>query len=604
MLAFTQARGLRKPLSGRAASPGSFTGQLHRAASPGSFKGQLQRGHHENPKRLAFSGLGRGNAWARLQLQSRRHRGRRAVSLRRRVPLGASLRGRRLRRTRRWPTGGCWVGRRLRVSPRSPAAPRWRPARAARGCVSPMTAGRRPAPSPTSARRRARPAATRPPAARSRAPADSAPPGSVWCWGLCSSRRQLLQRLLRERQLPGAPRGDLHYPWEHLRHRSRLLLHQLPGRGLHPRLQLQCGRRHLLRGRRLLRRRLQLARRRPRDLRGHRRIGRRQLRGRWRALQRTHHLLLEGVPRSRQRRHGLRAPASGCRLTGDICNQDADCCGAASSNVTCSLEASSPPVGRCTNPQGCQPVGNICGANGANARQDCCDGQKSVCQLDSEGISRCFGGADAGCASGYSYTDPSCCIAQGQACSFRDQCCDQSPCLLGDGGFFCTAPGCQLAGAACTPGVDGGCCPGLECGPAGEIGDACQPPRSGSADGGSLAPDAGTLPDAGPACAANGASCSSTVACCSGTCASGACAAQPNCSPPGSGCTASPDCCAGLAQQSPGSAIGVCATGSTSCTALGQACTGAAGCCAGLVCADIGGASCAGSACTCQQALQ
>ena len=76
---------------------------------------------------------------------------------------------------------------------------------------------------------------------------------------------------------------------------------------------------------------------------------------------------------------------------------------------------------RCDNGQSCNPVGNICGApvlldgGSINASQNCCDGMRQVCKLDSSGIPRCFGGVTVMCPTGYTGVAP-CCIAMGQAC--------------------------------------------------------------------------------------------------------------------------------------------------------------------------------------------
>lgn len=313
------------------------------------------------------------------------------------------------------------------------------------------------------------------------------------------------------------------------------------------------------------------------------------------------------------------APASGCRLTGDLCTQDSDCCGGppGDTQVTCSLISQNPPIGRCTNPNGsgggtgCEPVGDICGANGSNARQDCCDGQKAVCKVDSEGISRCFGGGpgspDGGCsADGYSYTTPSCCIPAGSNCEFRDQCCNQDGCLPADGGgFVCTAaPVCLPTGHLCD--TDGGtCCEGLVCAPAGEFGPACQYPAT-LPDGGSGAGDGGsTSNDAGPSCLANASACSQGAECCSGYCLNSMCSAAPTCEPEGSACTAAADCCLGLTCNVPaGSIVGTCGPGSN-CAEVGQVCAQSSDCCVLLACNTPTGAACtSGASCTCQSPFE
>ncbi|MBL8952450.1 MAG: hypothetical protein JNK82_16840, partial [Myxococcaceae bacterium] len=144
-------------------------------------------------------------------------------------------------------------------------------------------------------------------------------------------------------------------------------------------------------------------------------------------------------------------PAGGCRLTGTWCNSAQDCCGGGTNpngSVMCS-------GGRCDNGQSCNPVGNICGApvlpdgGKINASQNCCDGMKEVCKPDSSGIPRCFGGGSTACPTGYTGEAP-CCIAAGDTCQFKDQCCDGLPCVPGDGGVLrCQGQTCKPAGATC-----------------------------------------------------------------------------------------------------------------------------------------------------------
>ena len=312
------------------------------------------------------------------------------------------------------------------------------------------------------------------------------------------------------------------------------------------------------------------------------------------------------------------APASGCRLTGDLCRTDADCCGANGNGVTCNVSAGQ-TIGRCTNPTGCEPVGDICGAFGSNARQDCCDGHKSVCQLDSEGIARCFGGCQGNCGNqcpeGYdSDHDAGCCVSAGTACQFRDQCCDGNPCLPDATGVLtCTPPpACGNAGTACSPSDGGGCCDGLYClSSGGELGgSACQAllPDAGVVifpDGGLLPSDGGSPSDAGPVCNGNGAACTDAPECCSKYCVNGVCSPQPTCQPQNGTCTASSDCCLGLSCNVPvGSVSGSCESGS-SCGQPGQACTNTSTCCSGLTCVDDTSNVCSGgTGCTCSVIFQ
>jgi hypothetical protein len=263
------------------------------------------------------------------------------------------------------------------------------------------------------------------------------------------------------------------------------------------------------------------------------------------------------------------APTSGCRMTGELCHGDTDCCGSDTSRVICSLFTTDPPSGRCTNPRGCQPVGNICGAYGANARQDCCDGHKAVCELTSEGVARCYGGCPSGrcdrrCPNGYASENPDCCIAEGESCEFRDQCCDRLPCLPdAQGSLRCTRPA--------QPPPDAGTAPDAGSTPA--DGGSASPDAGSVADGGSTSVDGGR-PDAGPVDV---------------------------CQPTGTICTSSGDCCYGLTCSVPaGASVGSCVGGSA-CGGSGQACRATTDCCGGLLCVDTTGRRCLpdGTGCFC-----
>src|SRR5438067_8302124 len=109
---------------------------------------------------------------------------------------------------------------------------------------------------------------------------------------------------------------------------------------------------------------------------------------------------------------------------------------------------------RCDMGSGCESVGNICGANvlrdggKVNAQQDCCDGHQAVCKLDSSGIPRCYGGGTTACPIGYTGA-AGCCIAAGQTCQLKDQCCGGLPCVPGPGGgLICQGQSCKPIGAS------------------------------------------------------------------------------------------------------------------------------------------------------------
>lgn len=290
-------------------------------------------------------------------------------------------------------------------------------------------------------------------------------------------------------------------------------------------------------------------------------------------------------------------PASGCRLTGNSCSSDDACCGGGS-NPNGSVKCT---AGRCDNGQACNPVGNICGADvlpgggSINASQNCCDGKKDVCKLDSSGIPRCFGGGSTECPTGYTGEQP-CCIESGNECQFRDQCCGGAPCIPGeDGRFVCATESCVPAGQGCELGVDS-CCGETSCLPAGEFGHVCRMASGGGGGGeGGAGGDGG-----GGACFPNGESCTSGSLCCSGICKEGVCGRQDICQPAGEVCTASGDCCLGSFCNIPaGSEIGRCEAG-MSCGLPGQGCGSSAACCRGLRCLDENADDCAdGSSCSC-----
>jgi len=272
--------------------------------------------------------------------------------------------------------------------------------------------------------------------------------------------------------------------------------------------------------------------------------------------------------------------------------------------------------GRCDNGQACNGVGNICkeaplpdgGVLSINASTNCCNGGTgsglAVCKLDMSGIPRCFGGYSGSCPNGYT-GEAGCCIAEGDVCQFREQCCNGLPCLPAtDGGLRCTAPTCLGLGSSCGDG--GACCTGTEC-----IAGACRtpapdagtPPDAGAVDAGTLpdggAVDAGT-PDAGVLCTANGGMCSFSAECCSLICTGGVCQPPPFCQPQDADCTTSADCCSGLACVIPGGATsGTCQP--NSCIGAGQTCAaGSASCCAGLSCLDSNLNTCGATGqCTC-----
>jgi hypothetical protein len=251
-------------------------------------------------------------------------------------------------------------------------------------------------------------------------------------------------------------------------------------------------------------------------------------------------------------------PASGCRLTNDLCEKASDCCGgdvapSGGAKVTCNIDpATNPPLGACANPNGCQPRGGLCGLHAGtnqcgNAREDCCDCESPkwrCCKPDLLGIPRCHGGSTTLCPNGYDSTDPKCCVAAGGQCKFSSECCGGSPCVPDASGVLrCLAPAtdggvaCVAASGVCTTTAD--CCTGLTCNivpgdPAGKCGEPPPPPPPPPAPDASVPPDSAppedgaapvdatvpppdlAEPDTAPVCALYGQACSASIPCCAG----------------------------------------------------------------------------------------
>lgn len=156
-------------------------------------------------------------------------------------------------------------------------------------------------------------------------------------------------------------------------------------------------------------------------------------------------------------------PAEGCRVDGDLCRKDSDCCGGAGSmlpgdgNVACVKQRATDPTGVCRNPMSCNPEGDVChyktyGTCGnSSARNDCCGapGNSGVCQLDGLGVPRCYGLGTT-------------CRMSGETCAFSGDCCNGLPCVPdGNGILHCGAAACVAMGGMCTATAD--CCNGASC---------------------------------------------------------------------------------------------------------------------------------------------
>jgi hypothetical protein len=154
-------------------------------------------------------------------------------------------------------------------------------------------------------------------------------------------------------------------------------------------------------------------------------------------------------------------PAEGCRINGDLCREDTDCCGGPGTglpgegHVTCLKEHATDPVGICRNPMACNPEGDVCHFKNYNtcgnssARNDCCGGvgNSGVCQLDPLGVPRCYG--------------LGMCRNPGETCAFSGDCCNGTPCVPDPNGILHCGASCSNTTGACTSAAD--CCHGLTC---------------------------------------------------------------------------------------------------------------------------------------------
>jgi hypothetical protein len=234
--------------------------------------------------------------------------------------------------------------------------------------------------------------------------------------------------------------------------------------------------------------------------------------------------------------------AQGCHVEGDLCRQNADCCGGESADagilgaglVVCTIPPGS-TLGYCTTPTSsngggsvCVPEGDVCHytsgtgdagypCSSSSARSDCCGDQRPkflACQLDKLGVPRClaYGLSDGG-------TDA--CRQTGATCATAADCCNGQPCVPDSTGqLVCATSACIPSAGPCTSTAD--CCAGISCVVApGATAGTCSPipPPPGSSDAGS----SGGGSDAGLGCAQIGQSCA-TLGCCAGlSCSGGSC---------------------------------------------------------------------------------
>ncbi len=169
-------------------------------------------------------------------------------------------------------------------------------------------------------------------------------------------------------------------------------------------------------------------------------------------------------------------PAGGCRISGELCREDNDCCGGEDGGTGfCRKENPDDLIGQCKYTS-CAPDGALCAVNKANAHLLACgespatnDGQKCCGKATADGpmddpcspdpllIPRCDGiivDCDANDGG-----------QEGDRCATSQDCCDGRSCLQGESGdFVCSGSGvdgCQPAGEACSATAD--CCVGSLC---------------------------------------------------------------------------------------------------------------------------------------------
>jgi hypothetical protein len=167
---------------------------------------------------------------------------------------------------------------------------------------------------------------------------------------------------------------------------------------------------------------------------------------------------------------------TGCRPIGEVCTDSSDCCSA-----DCQAEAGA-TVKRCLKPGGCMASGEVCWQGQST---NCCpsgpDGGNQLCDMTVLGVLRCYGvGTMAQC------------LADGQPCTFADECCSG----------FCLpdASGNLTCGAACVP-ITGACTADADCCDGVCIGGVCTPSSHG--------------------CVPLGGQCTQSSECCSGACDTG-----------------------------------------------------------------------------------
>jgi hypothetical protein len=223
-------------------------------------------------------------------------------------------------------------------------------------------------------------------------------------------------------------------------------------------------------------------------------------------------------------------PPSGCHPTGELCQKDTDCCGAAGlpngdeAKTTCN-KAAGATIGRCGQGNKCSPAGSICrlAAFSCESTDRCCSGTvqqvKTNCVQDNLGIPRCLGGAAVDC------TNPP---PAGTACASSADCCNK-PCTPNAAGVLvCSGVACQPTGASCTTTAD--CCSGEPCNvPTGATNGTCGASATAPTPGTDAGTTNPTTPGGGTTCSQYGQQCTSSAQCCNGTpCTGGYCVSGVN----------------------------------------------------------------------------
>lgn len=150
---------------------------------------------------------------------------------------------------------------------------------------------------------------------------------------------------------------------------------------------------------------------------------------------------------------------SGCRPMGELCRQDSDCCNYSVQPEGVCAKTVNEDVGRCQNPGGDAPAGEVCATDGGgqSGSNTCMPGGsegKENCRPTTVGTYRCF-------------EEVVVCLDQGQSCALGDQCCSGICAPDVDGNLVCdpvaecpeTDPMCKTcrgSGETCTGSTD--CC--------------------------------------------------------------------------------------------------------------------------------------------------